>query len=67
MAVVSPGSQDCAENTHCSSFTYIGNILFVRKMCLLRNTEEIQFSEYTRAIGEAGEADIGAEIRYTLP
>ena len=31
-----------------------------------KKTEEIQFPEYTGAIGEAGEADAGAEIGYSL-
>jgi len=41
----------------------------MRKKCLLRGkkSEEIQFPEYAGAIGEAGEADIGAEIGYRLP
>ena len=60
---------DCADDANCSSFIYIGNILFMRKKCLLRGkkSEEIQFPEYAGAIGEAGEADIGAEIGYRLP
>jgi len=32
-----------------------------------KKTEEIQFPEYAGAIGEAGEADTGAEIGYSLP
>jgi hypothetical protein len=55
-----------AENAHCSSFIYIGNILFMKKSVYFEKTEEIQFPEYTGATGETGEADNGAEIGYRL-